>query len=60
MPNADSRAFTLGLILGAGGGLVVGSLLGLQLGEKTLTWGRRIADRILRHQDRVRFELLLQ
>lgn len=60
MINPNSRAFLVGVILGASGGLVLGSLLGLQLGERAVTLARRLVARALRREERVRFELLLQ
>ncbi len=60
MVNLNSRTFLMGVVLGASGGLVLGSLLGLELGDKALTLARRMVARALRRQERVRFELLLQ
>ncbi|MBI3980269.1 MAG: hypothetical protein HY331_19005 [Chloroflexi bacterium] len=56
----SNRALVLGLVLGSLGGLVVGSVIAMQLGERTTDLIRAFASRLLHKRPRVRFELLLQ
>ncbi len=58
--GVSSKLFIIGIALGVTGGIVVGSILGMQLGEKSMGYLRRRFNKIAKPKRSVRFDLLLQ
>ncbi|TAK34697.1 MAG: hypothetical protein EPO21_08895 [Chloroflexota bacterium] len=56
----QNRLFTFGIIIGAAGGLIIGSIIAAQYGDKVVGSSRSLLARILRQRPQVRFEFLLQ
>ncbi len=56
----ENRFFTLGVIIGAAGGLIIGSVIAAQYGDRVTESSRVLLARILRQRPQVRFEFLLQ
>ncbi|MDO8670259.1 MAG: hypothetical protein Q7O66_02370 [Dehalococcoidia bacterium] len=58
--GVSSKLFVIGIVLGVSGGIVVGSILGMQIGEKSIGYLRRRLNRFVKPKRSVRFDLLLQ
>jgi len=58
-PNRD-HLFALGIALGTAVGFILGSVIALRVGDEGMDTVRRVVDRILRHDEGPKFELLLQ
>ena len=62
MTTFRNRFFVEGMVLGGLCGLVIGTIIAFQVGNKGATAARRLANRLIfrQPQQQVRFELLLQ
>lgn len=60
MDSSRERLFALGVALGTALGFVLGSAIALRVGEEGLEAMRRIVERAVRHEERPKFEFLLQ
>ncbi len=58
-PNRD-HLFALGIALGTAVGFILGSVIALRVGDEGMDTVRRVVDRVLRHDEGPKFELLLQ
>jgi hypothetical protein len=58
-PNRD-YLFAVGIALGTALGFVIGSVIALRVGDEGVESMRRLVERVLRHDDGPKFELLLQ
>lgn len=56
----QNRLFTYGIIIGAATGLVIGSIIAAQYGDRVVESSRTLLARMLRQRPQVRFEFLLQ
>ncbi len=59
-PREQNHLFTFGIIIGAAGGLIIGSIIAAQYGDKVADSTRTLLSRILRQRPQLRFEFLLQ
>ena len=61
MSTLRNRFFVEGVVLGGLCGLVLGTIIAVQVGNEGATTARRLANRLIfRQPQQVRFELLLQ
>ena len=60
MNSNREQFFALGVALGTAVGLIVGSIIAFHVGEEGIDTLRRTVERVLRHEDHPKFELLLQ
>jgi hypothetical protein len=61
MSTLRNRFFVEGMVLGGLCGLVIGTIIAVQVGNDGVASARRLANRVIFRQPRqVRFELLLQ
>lgn len=58
-PNRD-YLFAVGVALGTAVGFVIGSIIALRVGDEGVETMRRVVERVLRHDEGPKFELLLQ
>ena len=58
--HEQNRLFTFGVIIGAAGGLIIGSIIVAQYGDRVAESSRTLLARMLRQRPQVRFEFLLQ
>ena len=61
MSTLRNRFFVEGVVLGGLCGLVIGTIIAVQVGNEGFTGARRLANRLIfRQPQQVRFDLLLQ
>ncbi|MPZ15223.1 MAG: hypothetical protein GEU73_12500 [Chloroflexi bacterium] len=58
-PNRE-QLFAVGVVLGVTVGLIIGSMVALRIGDEAVEAMRRTVERVIGHDDRPKFELLLQ
>ncbi len=58
--GVSSKLFVLGIALGITGGFIVGSVIGMQLGEKSVGYLKTGLNKLVKSKPSVRFDLLLQ